>query len=172
MIKGEDMNLSDFFNREQKKEEQEIAFPILSFGGKELKQSSPFFLVLENKGKGKAKISVKCSLKVCLPCDRCLAPVEVPLVLNFEREVYAPDAEMSEEEREEQQFMKEYELDLEELLREELQLSWPSKVLCSEECKGICSVCGQNLNEGDCECDSFVPDIRLAGLMDIFLGNE
>lgn len=68
--------------------------------------------------------------------------------------------------------MKEYELDLEELLREELQLSWPSKVLCSEECKGICSVCGQNLNEGDCECDSFVPDIRLAGLMDIFLGNE
>ena len=98
--------------------------------------------------------------------------MEVPLVLNFEREVYAPDAEMSEEEREEQQFMKEYELDLEELLREELQLSWPSKVLCSEECKGICSVCGQNLNEGDCECDSFVPDIRLAGLMDIFLGNE
>ena len=92
--------------KDLKKEEQEIAFPILSFGGKELKQSSPFFLVLENKGKGKAKISVKCSLKVCLPCDRCLAPVEVPLVLNFEREVYAPDAEMSEEEREEQQFMK------------------------------------------------------------------
>lgn len=166
------MNLSDFFNQEQKREERELAFPILSFGEKELKPSSPFYLVLENTGKGKAKISGRCSLTIDLPCDRCLTPVAVPLMLDFCREVFAPEMEVSEEEKEEQQFMDGYELKLEELLREELQLSWPSKVLCGEECKGICPVCGQNLNEGSCDCDGFVPDIRFAGLMDIFRQGE
>ena len=34
--------------------------------------------------------------------------------------------------------------------------------------KGICKKCGKNLNEEKCECDDFVPDVRLANLMDIF----
>ena len=47
-----------------------------------------------------------------------------------------------------------------------------SKILCDEDCKGICKKCGQNLNDGACECDDFVPDIRFANLMDIFNGSK
>ena len=64
------------------------------------------------------------------------------------------------------------ELDVEALVTEELNLSWPSKLLCGEDCKGICRKCGQNLNMGSCDCDDFVPDIRFANLMDIFEGKK
>ena len=44
----------------------------------------------------------------------------------------------------------------------------PVKILCKEDCKGICSVCGSNLNEGECGCDRFVPNAAFAGLSDLF----
>ena len=47
-------------------------------------------------------------------------------------------------------------------------MAWPTKTLCDENCKGICKKCGKNLNNEKCECDDFVPDVRLANLMDIF----
>lgn len=165
------MNLSQMFNQEQKKEEKRLDFPLKSFGEKEIRQASPFFLSLENKGKGKVEIKGSCVLSFSLLCDRCLTPTEISLPLSFDRMVYAPGIKVDEEE-EGQQFMKDYELDLEQLLEEELQLLWPTKVLCSEDCRGICMKCGRNLNEGDCGCDDFVPDIRFANLMDIFNGKE
>ena len=97
-----------------------------------------------------------------------MKPVEQKVELDFEREVLAPELVKDEETKEDQHFVNDYELDLEALLTEELQLSWPSKILCDEDCKGICKKCGKNLNEGNCECDDFVPDVRLANLMDIF----
>ena len=42
------------------------------------------------------------------------------------------------------------------------------KVLCKDNCKGICSRCGANLNKGDCGCDTWVPDPRMAAIQDIF----
>lgn len=38
----------------------------------------------------------------------------------------------------------------------------PLKFLCSEECKGLCPVCGTNLNENECNCDTRVYDPRFA----------
>lgn len=43
-------------------------------------------------------------------------------------------------------------LDLLDLLREEVWLSWKLDVVCSEQCKGLCSRCGQNLNQRSCNC--------------------
>ncbi len=41
-----------------------------------------------------------------------------------------------------------------------------------DDCKGICPVCGQNLNEKECGCDTFVPDPRMAVIQDIFKNKE
>ncbi|MFA5093926.1 MAG: DUF177 domain-containing protein [Candidatus Omnitrophota bacterium] len=41
-------------------------------------------------------------------------------------------------------------LDLTDDIRQEIILEYPVKPLCSENCKGLCQVCGKNLNEGDC----------------------
>mgnify|MGYP001091754997 FL=1 len=53
-------------------------------------------------------------------------------------------------------------LDLEELARTDILLELPTKVLCSEDCKGLCSQCGKNLNEGECSCEKKQIDPRLA----------
>ena len=62
-------------------------------------------------------------------------------------------------------------LDLDALSREDLLLDLPSKVLCREDCKGICPQCGKNLNEGPCNCKEPV-DPRLEGLLSLLDDNE
>ena len=52
------------------------------------------------------------------------------------------------------------EIDVGEALREELVLTAPAYVVCSEECRGLCPHCGMNLNETTCECATDEPDPR------------
>ena len=162
------MNLTEVFHRENKREELQVPFPMKEFQGEKINNSPILNLTLTNIGKGKAVIAGRAMLEFVLPCDRCLMPVKQMMDIEFEREVLAPELVNDDELREEQSFVEEYDLDLEALLREELQMTWPTKTLCSEECKGICKKCGRNLNEEKCGCDDFVPDVRLANLMDIF----
>ncbi len=44
-------------------------------------------------------------------------------------------------------------LDITEDIRNEIILSYPSKPLCKDDCKGLCPVCGKNLNLYDCDCE-------------------
>ena len=106
-----------------------------------------------------------------MPCDRCLKSVKVPLNVNFMQEVYAPDA-LPQEEQDAQSFVEGYELDVEALVKSEILVNMPVKVLCKPDCKGICKVCGHDLNEGECGCDTFVPDPRMAAIKDIFNANK
>ena len=48
-------------------------------------------------------------------------------------------------------------------------LALPVSVICQDDCKGLCTVCGQDLNEKECGCQRKVVDIRLAKLKDIKL---
>ena len=126
-----------------------------------------------NIGKGQARIDGQAEVALAMNCDRCLKPVSEKVILNFSREVYAPDAvgEMSEEE-DDQNFMDGYQLNVEDLLINEIIINWPMKVLCKPECKGICRQCGKDLNTGTCSCDTFVPDPRMAVIKDIFNANK
>ncbi len=58
-------------------------------------------------------------------------------------------------------------LDVDGLVYSEVILDVPSKHLCNEECKGICSVCGKNLNKENCTCKSKEIDPRLAKLAEL-----
>ena len=49
-------------------------------------------------------------------------------------------------------YLKEPEIDVDEILREQSYLAIPLRTLCSEDCKGICAGCGIALNSGDCVC--------------------
>ncbi len=71
-----------------------------------------------------------------------------------------------------QNFMDGFSLDVDALVHDEILMNWPAKILCKDDCKGICPVCGQNLNEGECGCDTFVPDPRMAVIQDIFKNKE
>ncbi len=122
---------------------------------------------------GKAELTV--------PCGRCLAPVSIDLPLDFEltlvpRDEYE-DADGGEKEDHTGQVAGSFDphdaeedvyngkvIDLDPLLREQLVLSLPAYPVCREDCKGLCPVCGANLNERECGCDRHVPDPRWAGL--------
>ncbi len=96
--------------------------------------------------------------EVTLMCARCLAPVSVPLDVPLE-EVYSPTLDIltgkSIEPEEEDRALwidAHHILDLTEVLRQNTLVSVPMQVLCKPDCQGLCPMCGNNLNEGPCEC--------------------
>ena len=95
-------------------------------------------------------------------CDRCAA--------DFQRDVSFPiDAvlvtELSSEEDEDENLFPLVgdSADLEEIVRTVFVLNLDSKLLCREDCNGLCPRCGKNLNLGPCDCRK-EPDPRLAAL--------
>ena len=119
-----------------------------------------------------AKVTGTAELTFDTKCDRCLTEVPTAMKLKFDRIVYSPEAEVSEEEDTEQSFMDGWQLDVEAFVYDEILVNWPAKILCKEDCKGICPVCGQNRNLKECGCDTFVPDPRMAAIQDIFNANK
>ena len=92
----------------------------------------------------------------------------VPLQITIDREIPLADGQVVFADDEENTFLEENELDIDRLIYDEILVNWPTKVLCKDDCKGICPVCGQNLNQQDCGCDRQVIDPRMAKFQDIF----
>lgn len=63
-------------------------------------------------------------------------------------------------------------IELDSLVRDTLLAAQPLSNICREDCQGLCQICGANLNHGDCGCDRFIPDPRLAALKDFFKSKE
>ncbi|MDQ2835500.1 MAG: DUF177 domain-containing protein [Acidobacteriota bacterium] len=110
-----------------------------------------------------------------IQCARCVDPVHVPLSGDFDL-IFRPesaDADSGERsitaEETEIGYYEESGLVLEDVVREQVLLSLPSRTLCTPDCKGLCPRCGQNLNQAKCSCDEAPADPRwnaLAGLAD------
>ncbi len=126
-------------------------------------------LCIRNTGNKVLEISGKMELDAIIPCSRCLEDVRTTIHLDIFRKL---DMKLSEDDRikalDENSYIADYTLDVDGLVYDELLTVWPMKVLCREDCKGICMKCGKNLNEGDCGCDRTVLDPRMAAIRDIF----
>ena len=94
-------------------------------------------------------------------CDRCLTPVEKKFSMNFEHIVVH---ELAGEDNDDFVVCGDYALDLDELVTADILLELPIKMLCREDCKGLCPKCGTNLNESSCGCDTKQVDPRLEAL--------
>ena len=169
------MNLTDVFTSEGKERKEVFAYEsdTAFHMGAEYKilEKSPVDVTFTNIENGKVMMQGSMQLMLEIPCDRCLATVKEPLSIEFQRELLSPEV-AGQEDMEEQDFMSGYELDTEAFVNAEILVNMPVKVLCKPDCKGICKVCGHNLNEGDCGCDTFVPDPRMAAIKDIFNANK
>lgn len=171
------VNLTDVFTNEGQVQELNAAYDADTFtnqlGTFSVKEKSPVALKLSNMGQSKALVEGNVKLTFTFPCDRCLRDVDYTFDLSFENEVASPDCtEVDADEDDLSDFMEGYHLNVDELVNNEILLNWPMKILCKEDCKGICKVCGKNLNDGDCGCDDFVPDPRMAAIKDIFNANK
>lgn len=103
-------------------------------------------------------------------CSRCLEPVELPFDINVDDELIidGDGSACTRDDDEKLSFVKDFELDVDNFIKEELMIGFPLKVLCSEDCRGICPKCGANLNKGECGCDRTVLDPRMAKIRDLF----
>lgn len=169
------LNLTDVFTTEGKVAEQTIPLEVkeIFYQGEKftISEKNPVCLTLKNDGQGRATIEGKIQLVIVMQCDRCLQDLKQKFDFSFIRRVCSP--ELAEENTEDEfDFMEGFNLNVEDLICNEILINWPMKVLCKEDCKGICKICGKDLNQGACECDTFVPDPRMAVIKDIFNANK
>ncbi|HIS25299.1 MAG TPA: DUF177 domain-containing protein [Candidatus Pullilachnospira intestinigallinarum] len=108
-------------------------------------------------------------ISIWIPCGRCLEPVKVPFTISIDAEADIKSGTFREGgETDDDSCISGRQLDTEQLLHNEILIQWPIRVLCKEDCKGICSCCGKNLNKGTCDCDTAELDPRMAVISDIF----
>lgn len=104
-------------------------------------------------------------------CDRCLRPLSVPVAQSFdllyvpplkagdEKELGADDLSIG--------FYHGGAIDLDDVVREQVELALPMTRLCAEQCQGLCPDCGVNLNESQCACGLNKADERWAALSEL-----
>lgn len=167
------INLSELFSREGKEKTYTPDIEMKEFsapeGVYEIVSTEPVVLKIRNLGDRKLLLQGKARLALSIPCDRCLDPVTCPFDLDINQEL---DMNQTEEDRvqelDEQRYVNGYYLDIDQLVSNELLLNLPMKVLCSEDCRGICNQCGANLNHETCGCDQGPSDPRMAAIQDLF----
>ena len=95
-------------------------------------------------------------------CDRCASDFDRDI--NFPIDVVLVTELANEENEDEWVFPLEGDsADLEDIVRTVIVLNLDSKLLCKDDCKGLCCRCGRNLNEGPCNCQKEL-DPRFAAL--------
>jgi len=98
---------------------------------------------------------VRASCHLTATCARCLKEFDYELSDDF-KIVFKPDSAGGFDEEQEEDFATGAivggEVDVEPFVAEFLKLQIPMRFLCSEDCKGLCAVCGEDINLGPCRC--------------------
>lgn len=97
-------------------------------------------------------------------CDRCAEDVEKHFDFSVKRIIV--EELQNEDDDDDYIVVKNREIDLDELVNEEVSLSLPNKILCKEDCKGLCTKCGANLNIKKCDCKADI-DPRMSALLQL-----
>ena len=170
------INLSDVLTSEGRQMSMEVPLDMTEFksgmGSFKILEKSSVAFTFTNIEADKAKVQGAIKLTFQTFCDRCLTEVPTILELHSERIVASPEIAVEDDLVDDLSFMEGYQLNVETFVYNEIIGNWPAKILCKDDCKGLCPVCGQDRNKKDCGCDTFVPDPRMAVLQDIFNANK
>ena len=120
---------------------------------------------IKNAG-GYIPLTATCKLTVEGVCARCLKPVSEDLEIEFRRTVAAKLE--AEDEDDEYLLVTEDNIEIGEPIEDETVLSLPARLLCSDDCKGLCQKCGADLNLGKCNCPENEIDPRWSALKKLF----
>lgn len=118
-------------------------------------------------------VSADVSVPLVIDCSRCLREIPLPMEFGF-RTAFITSQEITDEQEVELDlqdlelsFSEEEEVDLVDVVREQIILALPANPLCKEDCKGLCEICGGNLNEVSCDCRQDETDPRWAALKNL-----
>lgn len=125
---------------------------------------------------GDVRVEGRLAVSLEFDCDRCLDPRLVPVDSAFDL-FYRPAPSLQSKNPSEEVELDEGEielafyegdgLELEEILREHILLLMPMQRICRDGCRGLCSVCGRNLNHASCGCQVKPADDRWAALKNL-----
>jgi uncharacterized protein len=143
----------------------------IDYGTNEVKQVEPLEVTATAElVDGQIRIAGELSTKIEMVCARCLEPVIEEIDRNFDL-LYQPlpkgprhEEERLKDDETEIGFFEGEGLFLADVLKEQVLLSLPMKVICQSDCRGLCPTCGANLNHEECRCETHSSDPRLAPL--------
>ena len=137
----------------------EITLSDLSFNGMDISFTAPVSVCGEVKNvSGILYLTLDCRAHFDTKCGRCLEDVSESIEFAVEEQLSKLPA------GEDVIIIESSELELDELVISNLCSELPINYLCSEDCKGLCHVCGCNLNHTTCDCEDDYIDPRLAAL--------
>jgi uncharacterized protein len=119
---------------------------------------------------GQIRITGELETKIELVCARCLEPVveDVNRAFDLFYRPVAKDLKPKEDRLKDDDteigFFEGEGLFLADVLKEQVLLALPLKVICRSDCRGLCPSCGANLNHEECRCETHATDARLAPL--------
>ena len=131
-------------------------------------RKAPVIFHIRNEENAAVFIQVAVDLEVLIPCARCLEDVKTPIHFDIDKKLRIEEEMLVDDDMEEPDYLIGFELDVDKLVYAEILVNWPMRVLCKDDCKGICKVCGMNLNKGACSCQRTELDPRMAAIQDIF----
>lgn len=132
---------------------RELDVDSIDFRGKEISIKDPIKIDLDVlKTDASFVLTGELKVSLMLKCSRCLKEYAHPIEVEISDELFIEDIEDLKN------------VDVFPILVSDIILEIPIKPLHDENCKGLCSICGQDLNEGECDCEEEIVDPRLAKL--------
>lgn len=132
-------------------------------------KESELHFTFSNKGKKHIDFQCAGTVTIVIPCDKCLEPVDYKINIDYFKDL---DMNKSSEEKiadlDEEVYLEGTKFDTEVFVYNEILVSLPMRILCKEDCKGICNRCGANLNMGSCQCDNAEPGTGMSKILDVF----
>ena len=144
--------------KREKKSQVDLNFLLnldtINYHGDEIKQQSPASVT------GKLyiindKVFLTCEVSIVFEvnCSRCLKPFDYPMHINIDAELVREETVEDDDEIDDLIYFQNDVIDTAEVVRENIILQLPMKMLCSKNCSGLCPQCGKDLNQHQCECN-------------------
>ena len=161
------INFSDLLSKRNRKKQISLSFKLepLEFEGEEIRAIEDVKVEgVATSNEDVIVVNGSIKTKLQLTCSRCLDTFIYPIDIDIE-ERFTNNKELEDQEI---MFVDGDTLDITEIIENSIISTLPIKRLCKEDCKGLCSQCGENKNVENCSCLDYDVDVRLAKLRELF----
>lgn len=158
-------NISELLKKKNEKQYFDLTFDLdyLIRDAYKVKLKAPIHIKGEAVNNGSIVEVEGVFIALCeVQCSRCLDEFEDSFIVEFEESFSKDPVD------EEIYPIIEDTINFDDMVMDDLILSMPVKLLCNEECKGLCHNCGENLNKVSCDCEKDTINPKFAALKDLF----
>lgn len=148
------MDLSPILENKRKTLEIDVCFDTKNLNGeKDINYSSPLYIkgIIKNTGR-QYELEAIIKTDTIFSCSRCLSDVEIPINLEI-KTVLVKEDNVSWDDEFDSFVIDGNKIDLVNIASYEILQILPMQILCDDECEGLCSSCGINLNYEECNCE-------------------